>query len=79
MADLLDRQAVLDAIGTWNGRAVFDAIKVLPSVQVEKMNNVGGLKPIICPQCGGTISRASMTCEYCGTTFSANGGFQWQT
>lgn len=23
----------------------------------------------ICPCCGGTINRASMTCEYCGTGF----------
>ena len=27
------------------------------------------LKPLICPQCGGTINRARMVCEYCGTTF----------
>lgn len=27
------------------------------------------LKPMICPQCGGAINRATMICEYCGTRF----------
>lgn len=27
------------------------------------------LKPMICPRCGGTINRAAMICEYCGTRF----------
>lgn len=38
------------------------------------MNNTGSLKPLICPQCGGKISRASMTCEYCGTVFKEDNG-----
>lgn len=28
-----------------------------------------GLEPLICPQCGGQIDRASMTCKHCGTQF----------
>lgn len=27
------------------------------------------MKPYICPQCGGTINRVKMICEYCGTQF----------
>ena len=27
------------------------------------------LKPLICPQCGGTINRSSRKCEYCGTEY----------
>lgn len=27
------------------------------------------LKPMVCPQCGGTVNRATMICEYCGTQF----------
>ena len=27
------------------------------------------MKPYICPQCGGTINRVKMVCEYCGTQF----------
>lgn len=27
------------------------------------------LKPMVCPQCGGTVNRATMICEYCGTRF----------
>lgn len=27
------------------------------------------MKPLICPQCGGTINRATYQCEYCGTYF----------
>lgn len=27
------------------------------------------LKPLVCTQCGGTINRATYTCEYCGTKF----------
>lgn len=34
------------------------------------MNN---LKPLKCPQCGGTINRASMTCQYCGSVFQEDG------
>lgn len=37
-------------------------------------NNTGSLKPLICPQCGGKINRASMTCEYCGTVFKEDSG-----
>ena len=31
------------------------------------MNNLKALK---CPNCGGTINRASMICEYCGSVFN---------
>ena len=27
------------------------------------------LEPLICPQCGGHVDRARMTCEHCGTQF----------
>ena len=27
------------------------------------------LSPLICPRCGGTVNRARMICEYCGTPF----------
>lgn len=27
------------------------------------------LKPMNCPNCGGTVDRARMICEYCGTKF----------
>lgn len=27
------------------------------------------LKPLICPQCGGTINRTRRKCEYCGTEY----------
>lgn len=27
------------------------------------------LKPLICPQCGGSISRSRRKCEYCGTEY----------
>lgn len=27
------------------------------------------IKPLTCPQCGGTINRERMICEYCGTKF----------
>lgn len=27
------------------------------------------LKPLICPQCGGTINRGRRKCEYCGTEY----------
>ena len=27
------------------------------------------LKPMNCPNCGGTVDRARMICEYCGTRF----------
>ena len=27
------------------------------------------LKPLICPQCGGTINRTNRKCEYCGTEY----------
>lgn len=27
------------------------------------------MKPLICPQCGGTINRETYQCEYCGTYF----------
>lgn len=30
------------------------------------------LKPLICPRCGGTITRSKMKCEYCGTEFEDN-------
>lgn len=26
-------------------------------------------KPLICPQCGGSINRTTYICEYCGTQF----------
>ena len=26
-------------------------------------------KPLVCPQCGGSINRATYICEYCGTQF----------
>ena len=32
----------------------------------EKMSK---LKPLICPQCGGTINRSKRKCEYCGTQY----------
>ena len=28
-----------------------------------------GLEPLICPQCGGQIDRATMTCKHCETQF----------
>lgn len=30
---------------------------------------MGKLKPLICPQCGGTINRSRRKCEYCGTEY----------
>lgn len=27
------------------------------------------MKPYICPQCGGTVDRVRLICEYCGTQF----------
>lgn len=29
------------------------------------------LKPLTCTNCAGTINRATMTCEYCGTKFES--------
>lgn len=29
------------------------------------------VEPLICPQCGGRINEASMSCEYCGTRFKS--------
>lgn len=31
------------------------------------------LKPLICPNCGGTVNRARKICEYCGTQFEIEG------
>lgn len=30
---------------------------------------MSNLKPLICPQCGGTINRSNRKCEYCGTEY----------
>ena len=27
------------------------------------------LKPLVCEQCGGTIERSTMKCQYCGTQY----------
>lgn len=29
------------------------------------------IKPLTCTNCAGTINRATMTCEYCGTQFES--------
>lgn len=40
MADLVDRQAALDAIEwTWAGKGAFDAIKALPAAQPEPLTD----------------------------------------
>lgn len=32
------------------------------------------MKPYICQRCGGTINRAKMICEYCGTAYQDDNG-----
>lgn len=31
------------------------------------------LKPLVCPNCGGTVNRERKICEYCGTQFEIEG------
>lgn len=31
------------------------------------------MQPLICPNCGGHINRATFQCEYCGTRFKEEG------
>lgn len=32
------------------------------------------LRPLTCPNCGGTVDRDRLICEYCGTQFDRNCG-----
>jgi hypothetical protein len=34
------------------------------------------LKPLVCPNCGGSIHRDTMICEYCGTKFELDNSHQ---
>ena len=34
------------------------------------------LKPLVCPNCGGSIHRGTMICEYCGTKFAFDNNCQ---
>ena len=34
------------------------------------------LKPMTCPNCGGTIDRTRLICEYCGTKFKSDSNEQ---